>query len=768
MQQFKQSVVIQEGKDLSKYGKDFQIKLISLLIKDRPFSFSILPILKDIYFSDVYLRVIFAAIKHYIQEHNTTPSIDNLKIIIQLLGEKLPVYEKILDTIDSIGLEDRDFVTKNSRIFAFTKHALSENELMIQELKQGNFDKAKKISIEAFQYSGLESAKILDLKKDIDTIYKKKSSRTPAPTMFPTFNNNSDGGIAEGELCVVVAESNFGKSFGKGTKIRMADTTLKNVENVIVGDKVMGSDGLERTVATIHSGTRDLFKVNQKIGRPYIVNDEHILCLKQKEELIEISVKDFLKLSSTIQKESKGYKSQIDSKDNNISIDSYFLGLWLSDTFESVNIETEIKNYIKDYFRSLNLTNEKYDSLICSKPFDLKICFENSERNILGEKLKEFNLILDRKIPHNYIFSSRETRLQLLAGLIDFSGGIEIQTSINYFIANKRYDVSWQIYLIATSLGFRADMKKRSGYYKIIISGETELIPVKLIDKKTEKRKKINDSLSTDIEIVNIGKGQYFGFSLVEENKQFLLEDFTVVHNSQWLVAEARHLNSLGKNVAFFSYEMEAEPLIQKYLAGVFEIAQNKVLEGDREEIQKRLNDISLGNLKIITDKASNATLANIKMHIEYLKSIGFFTDTMIIDGLNQLKLPVGVRTKDDNEKYETLTESLKDLCKELNISCFAVAQTNRCLKINSKVDIQNKGIIEIKDVCEGDKILTKDGYKTITKKYEIEKQPVYRIKLKNGKEITCSANHEFPTSTKELKSITDGLSVNDKLLCKK
>ncbi|MEO6305061.1 MAG: DnaB-like helicase C-terminal domain-containing protein [Bacteroidia bacterium] len=358
MAQFKSNTFIQESKDLSKYGKEFQAKLLSLLIKDRPFSFSILPIIKDIYFSDIYFKTIFSCISDFVTEFYTTPSIDNLRIELQKRGESLTIYEKILKQVDEISLEDREFIIKSTRAFCFTKHSLAENEKITASLREGNFELAKKLSIESFKYSGLESAKILDLKKDIEQVNKVQAQRLPMPVMFPTFNDNSRGGISNGEICIVVASSNFGKS--------------------------------------------------------------------------------------------------------------------------------------------------------------------------------------------------------------------------------------------------------------------------------------------------------------------------------QWLVAQARHLNYQGKNVAFFSYEMEAEPLVEKYMAGVLDVVQDDVLKYHKKDTIEALNKEGLGELKIVTDKASNATLANIQSQIEYFKSIGFFPHAIIIDGLNQLKLAPGVRTKDDNEKYELLTEGLKDMCKDIALPAWACWQTNR------------------------------------------------------------------------------------------
>jgi archaellum biogenesis ATPase FlaH len=357
MAPFKANTIIQEAKDLSKYGKDFQVKLLALLVKDRVFSFSIIPIIKDVYFSDIYLRTVFVCVKDYIETYYSCPTFDNLRILLQAKGEKLTTYDRVLTSIDGIGLEDRDFIIDNTRSFCFTKHALVENDKMVAALKDGQFEAAKKIAVESFQHSGLESARVIDLKTDIDKVHQSETMRVPMPIMFETYNQHSKGGISGGEICIVVAPSNFGKS--------------------------------------------------------------------------------------------------------------------------------------------------------------------------------------------------------------------------------------------------------------------------------------------------------------------------------NFLVSVARHLNFTGKNVVFFSYEMTAESLVEKYMAGLLDINQNEV-KNYRKEIGERLKDSNLGGLKIIEDKAANATLAAMQTQLEYLKSTSFFADAIIIDGLNQLKLPRGVRSKDDNEKYEMLTEGLKDMCKELGLPAWACWQTNR------------------------------------------------------------------------------------------
>lgn len=83
----------------------------------------------------------------------------------------------------------------------------------------------------------------------------------------------------------------------KGTKILMWDMSVKNIEDVVVGDLLMGDDSKPRTVISLHKGHGKLYKVKQASGDDYIVNEDHILVLYDsiKNEIIEISVRDYLK-----------------------------------------------------------------------------------------------------------------------------------------------------------------------------------------------------------------------------------------------------------------------------------------------------------------------------------------------------------------------------------------------------------------------------------------------------------------------------------------
>jgi len=236
---------------------------------------------------------------------------------------------------------------------------------------------------------------------------------------------------------------------------------------------------------------------------------------------------------------------------------------------------------------------------------------------------------------------------------------------------------------------------------------------------------------------------------------------------SNFLVAWARHAAEVGHNVIYFTLETKGEQLIDRAIAGLTRINQAELINHEKL-IESRVNKV-LGDVKFIKIKSTLARIEVVKQKIEEEKANGFFPDFVIIDGLNQLKASKGMNFNgNSNDKFEYLSEELRDMGEEYGIPIATAFQSNRCLALNTLVDLKDKGKVKIISLKEGDEILTHKGYKKVTKIYPTEKQPVYKIKLKSGKEIICSGKHEFPLENGELLSIEEGLQQGFKLLTKK
>lgn len=87
-----------------------------------------------------------------------------------------------------------------------------------------------------------------------------------------------------------------GKCLGYNTPVLMADHSIRAVQDIKDGEKVMGDDYTERVVFGVTSGTSTLFNIEQDSGMSYVVNEHHILTLynKNTDQIEDIPIIDIL------------------------------------------------------------------------------------------------------------------------------------------------------------------------------------------------------------------------------------------------------------------------------------------------------------------------------------------------------------------------------------------------------------------------------------------------------------------------------------------
>ena len=395
-----------------------------------------------------------------------------------------------------------------------------------------------------------------------------------------------------GNVLALQGPMGVGKCHAKGTEILMYDGSIKLVEDIVVGDVIMGDDSSPRRVLTLGQGEDDMYDIIPVKGEKYTINSEHILCLKQsgvgsiksitlkdgtirfktsrfnnmthtfdtkrfnsyeqaseylnsfneEDNITEISVKDYLKLSEhTRNNWLKGYRKGVDFSYSHVEFDPYILGLWIGDGCSSKPLITSQDATILGY---LNTKLREYDLILSHHgKYDYYVrSIDKRNENPMLECLQKYNLLNNKHIPRDYKCNDREIRLKLLAGLIDSDGYLVNNT---YEITQKSDILAKDILYIARSLGFAAYLKrceksciykgdrKWGVYNRIFISGDIDEIPVKVERKKADMRRQIKDHLVTGIDVKYVGRGTYYGFTL-DGNHRYLLGDFTVTHNTSF------------------------------------------------------------------------------------------------------------------------------------------------------------------------------------------------------------------------------------------
>jgi hypothetical protein len=432
------------------------------------------------------------------------------------------------------------------------------------------------------------------------------------------------------------------RCFKKGTKILMYNGLIKEIENIKIGDEVMGDDSTPRIVKDIHNGYDILYEITNRKGDKYTVNGDHILSLiysgkkgvydiisknsfravwfdnktiKLKSKLfsyknkdkdiifneaqnfinsinenryVDIPVKDFLKLSKKYQEMLLGYKTGVDFKEKDIPLDPYLLGYWLGDGTSREAIITSKDSAVLKYFAKTLPFYDCYLQYRQSQPYSygingLKVTGCKNNVNFFLNTLKQYDLLNNKHIPYIYKCNSREKRLQLLAGLLDSDGNLD-KNEFEFTQSLKHEKLIDDVIYLARSLGFSVyKRKKKTSWthkgekktdfaWRIFINGSgIEEIPTKIKRKQARPRKERVNTLVSQIKVTQLNSDIFYGFE-VDKNHRFLLDNFTVVHNSgkSWLVRDIFfHHKDIPSGVVFSGTE-EASPFFGDFIPDCF------------------------------------------------------------------------------------------------------------------------------------------------------------------------------------------------------
>ena len=199
---------------LSDFGYAFQIKLISLLFKDRLFLQQILDILDSSYFESEANIVILDIIKDYFKEYNTIPTLEAMKIkIVEIENDllKKSIAENIKAAFQQMEADDLPFVKEKALEFCRNQEIKRAIVDSVELLNKGDYD-AIKVKIDNAMKAGVEKDMGHEYNKHIDERYLE-SVRNTVKTGWDAVDDIADGGLGKGELGVMVAPAGIGKSW---------------------------------------------------------------------------------------------------------------------------------------------------------------------------------------------------------------------------------------------------------------------------------------------------------------------------------------------------------------------------------------------------------------------------------------------------------------------------------------------------------------------------------------------------------------------------
>jgi replicative DNA helicase len=539
--------------------------------------------------------------------------------------------------------------------------------------------------------------------KELEMRRDQKDGVTGVPSGFTALDRVTSG-WQRTELVILAARPGMGKCLGKGTKVLMFDGTLKKVEDVVIGDLLMGDDSTTRRVKSIARGRENMYWIRQNSGKDYRVNESHILSLKRSRnegthcrgDVLNITVRDYISKSEKFKSNYKGYKVAVEFAEKELSVQPYFMGLWLGDGHSySSRISTtdnEVVDYLGEYAESLNLIVQKYSQENkCPAYAITKGQLGGQQFYSLQNELRTLNLIENKHIPQHYLCNSRQNRLELLAGLID-SDGHYAEQSNGYEITQKSLELAQQIKFLCDSLGFRTSLNAKkasiksigfeSEVYRVRIYGDVDAIPVRIECKKARSWQSTVDWRVTGIKVEFDKEDDYYGFE-IDANRLFLLEDMTVTHNTAFVVSSLRNAAvDFNMPVAIFSLEMSSVQLVNRLISAEAEIEGEKIRKGSllpHEWTQMHHRIDRLMRAPIFIDDTPALSILELRAKARRLKQ-QHDIQMIVID---YLQLMQGESKGMGNREQEiaSISRALKNLAKELNVPVIALSQLNRSVE---------------------------------------------------------------------------------------
>jgi hypothetical protein len=294
-------------------------------------------------------------------------------------------------------------------------------------------------------------------------------------------------------VCAFLAQRNSGKCLAKGTGVMMFEETTKKVEDIKVGDLVMGDDQTPRTVLGVNNGVDEMYEITNEYGTSYTVNSQHILSLVYSRQKT-LKKFDYSYKISWFKKETLKYVTRtfIFNKENRENVFVKAL-VFYRNIVDDLKVDMDIQKYL-----SLKKNHRKYF-------YGYQQSLNFSEKRVLTEDYEDLVIRifrdLDGEIPHCYKYNSKEIRCHLLMAIVAYTGA-NLNSCMKVYHKNLDDTI-----FITRSLGLQV---------KIVSDEEIHI--------KSE-------SLEAKITVKPKGQGEYYGFEL-DGNHKFYLENCVITHNS--------------------------------------------------------------------------------------------------------------------------------------------------------------------------------------------------------------------------------------------
>jgi replicative DNA helicase len=680
-------------------------------------------VIESIYFDNKYFKIILQMIKEYHKKYESTPNFDTLEQIIKSEVTQEMVAKIVLDTLTQIKeapFEGTTFVQEKALKFCKQQELQKAMDKAQKIITQGDFesyDKVEGLVRDALQVGEIDKGQT-DIFSDLDTVLDE-DYRHPIPMGIAGIDKLLKGGLAKGEIGVILAPTGVGKSCPNSEPLLTPKGWVKMGE-IKLGDKVIGSDGKEQYVLGVYpQGVRPIYKVEFSDDTFVNCDEEHLWSvntLNMRTAKTRVKGKGVYKpnygykvvktsdMMNDIKKRGRyNYRlpvvSPVDFEKREVSIDPYLLGLLLGDGSicdSGIRISTkddELFDSIK-YLDEHTSFNEYYRT-------ETKSVKSINFKGEIKKRLEVYDLLNKKSnnkfIPKDYLYNSLDVRVSVLQGLMDTDGYIDKKGTVQFTTVSKQ--LCDDVRELVLSLGgtarinskiptysYNGEKKEGQLAYTITMSFANNIIPFKLIrkvDRYYKRTKYVEQKYVKSITYSHDEEATCIKVSNPDE--LYVTRDYVLTHNTTILSKISNTAFNLGYNVLQIFFEDNPKIIQRKHFTMWTGIEPDNLVK-NKEEVMSKITEIkeTMPNRLILKKLASDTmTMSQIKNQVRKMIADGIKIDMVLLDYIDCV-LPES-SSKDEWKAEGSVMRGFEAMCHELNLVGWTATQGNRS-SISSEV----------------------------------------------------------------------------------
>lgn len=537
-------------------------------------------------------------------------------------------------------------------------------------------------------------------------------------------------GAQRGHLVVIAARPSMGKAQPLDANILLRDGKWSEMGSISVGDELASVDGQRSVVTAVFpQGRKPIYCLTFSDGRSAEACDDHLWSVSCRH-WASPRVLSTQQVSSLIKKQRyknrlwiETHSGEFGTAPSDAKIDPWVLGVLLGDGCITEEGGPRFSSADLDLVELMRTRLGAEFRLTLGGRFDYRISgVKRRSPNLLSERLQELSLwgkgSSDKFIPPQYLSADRDTRLELLRGLLDTDGWVEtgLVSTVRFCSVSK--PLAEGVVDIVRSLGgsasisvkqpfFTSGGKRKKGLPAFVVNilgldGE-RLFSLERKQSRMRVRTRKKRLNLRSVEYSRTCEAQCIRVS--HPSQLYITDNYVVTHNSALALCIARNMAWANYAGVFYSLEMGDIELSQRMIADeifddgrmtYWQIRSGRFHESAFQRITEAAERLS--RLPLVIEQQPGLSVSQIAARARQRKRRGKL-DFMVVDHLGLIASSGRYSGSRVNEIGE-MTAGLKGLAKELDCAVFLLAQLNRAVegredKRPRLADLRESGSIE-------------------------------------------------------------------------